>query len=459
MPRTLCAAAALIALAAGLVRCTDSTTIGGDLLDGNQLPVLVTDSVPVRLTTERARASFATEISLAQLSVPVGCYDDPLLGATRATVGFELVERTRAVVPFSVTFDSVVLVLPLSTAAFADTLATVGLRVTGAAPGTLERGSLRTDEPIETTGVEYGAFAGVLPRGDQLETVFVDTTLRVDTVGPQLRIPLNQAFVDDINDALTVVALRDTFPAANDSVLTSLFPGLVIEPTACSGTLARLLGAGDAAQRLGVNFYYRTADDSLAQFALSPLRGGGAVGELRVHYEHDYAGTLAERLLADPAPEDSLSAVQSLDGLLTRVDFPDVSLLEGAVVNFAQLEIPVLEDGVVDPLPRILPRRANSAGDLVNLNAEGVSAGTEFTVEQGGTIARVLPAGGGPADSIDVYRLNVTSYMQGVANGVNPPELFLVAIAQSQFPGRSLLAAGPGSGTAPRLLLALTELP
>ena len=124
-------------------------------------------------------------------------------------------------------------------------------------------------------------------------------------------------------------------------------------------------------------------------------------------------------------------------------------------VNYALLDLPVVRDGFTAPVSVVDLQVRNSVGDLVN--ATGYTVIGDPTADD--VVVRVGPYG--PAeDSVDVYRFNVTEYLQGVATGEREAAVVLVPRNRSTVARRSILNLEasdelPGA----RLLLATTELP
>ena len=449
-----------LATVALLIRCTDPTVIGGELLDGNQLPVQFTDTFAVEFNAELSDTSQVVNFSVASGSFAVGCLDDPLLGTVRASVGFELLERDSSLSILGVTIDSAVLVLPLDISSqVGDTTAVVELQVSQAEIGTATLPEALTSDPLESTGTVYGNYVGVPSRRETTVNFFTPDSVRVDTVAPQLRIPLNQQFITDLQPALNQGAAIDSTNAYKDSLFAQAFGGLIIEPLNCSGTLPAVSVTNANAGRFGVYLYF-TRGGRQFQYTLSFFRGGANAFNFRPTYQHDYAGSFGASLLTGSADADSVSVIESLDGLATRVSFPDLNLLNNKAVNFAQLEVPILRDGFSEPLARVTPVRRNAVGDYVAIGASRADNNQPFAASEGGTVETVAAPAGSTPDSIEIYRFNLTSYFQLLAEGVVDSDLYLIPVGRVQLPGRSLLA-GPDndSGVSTRLVLATTTLP
>ncbi len=466
MYKFLLAATTVVGLALGA--CTDPTVIGGELVDGTQLPLNYTDSLPITLTTRAAdssRVNFATITTVG--FAPVGCLLSPNTGTTSARLGIELVERgTRRLETLGNVIDSAVLVLPLASARqIGDTLASVSLRVLGATGRTIGQAETRSATPLLDNATVYGELSTVLPRKRGVVPTYTIDSTRRDSVAPQLRIRLNQAFLDVIQTAMMRRSPTDSLP--NDTLFVSSFPGIIVEGTDCGRTIPAVSFAGSDAAQLGVSIYY-TRDGKTRQFWLSPRRVSnnaflGGYGEARLEYRNDYGSTLTSRLLAgNTSTRDSVAVVQSLDGTLIRVGFPDLtSFSRRNGVTYAELEIPVLPGttDLIRPVANLIVKLANNSGDLLNYTAiPGAQAGAAYDVREGGRLVYIDDPLN-PADSIQAYRFNITTLFQSFVSGERTPELFIVANGQSILPGESILAGPKGSPYRARLKVASAVLP
>ena len=463
-----CSAASALALAA----CVDATVIGGDQFATGSLPVAFTDTVPFTLATERAAAaSLATELRTSGVSVAyVGCFESGLTGRTSATLGLELVEATTPRLdPSAVTIDSAVLVLPLApTLALGDSTAAIALRVEAAAVGTIGLEEATFADALTSTDEVYGRYAGTPPRTESLVNTFLsDGTTRVDTVAPQIRIPLDDNFVAAVSAALRRDTPADTL--RDDEGFIADFPGILLRGDGCATQLPALSLAPTDAGQFGVTIYY-SQDTTRRQFRLVNRRlntqGSGLVtdvAEARVAYAHDYAGSTADTLLDGRAPSVAGAAVQGLQGLNVAVEFSDISSFgRGRGVTFAELLLPVDPDAETsaEPIERLVLRVRNSSGDLVDYSAvpSAQNPSGVYSPLEGGVLERIADPRGG-TDSIPAYRFNITSLFQEFVSGARDPAVFLSPTSVDLLAGESALV---GPGTTPlraRLRVASAELP
>jgi len=445
----------------GQYACTDPTVIGGGLVDSSQLAISYRDDISIEMRTiEAVNNSISTRIQDTEGIVPIGCIRSAYTGDLNARVGLQVVEREEQVDLSSATIDSIVLVLPLDTSfQIGDTAAAINLRVLGATSGSFEDPLPITSTPLLDNGIVYGNVTTVPPRSMMPATVFTTDSSgsRIDTVGPEIRIQLDQAFEDALLPAIATSFARGELI---DSLFVLDFPGIVIEGSDCGGTLPSIDLSLARNSRMGILIYYTEGADQ-RQYQLNYRRESTSFGTLRPQYVHTYVGFPAAELLVNEPLEDSLAIVQSLSGLMVKVDFPDLSSLDNKAVNAAFLEVPIIQgtERVIRALPRIIPR-IGDVSNLQNYSAFAPNGSVEFDVDEGGSLIQI-PDPRNISDSIFAYRFNLTSFFQNVTTNGADPILYLLPQFQTRLPGESILAGPKGSAMAlkTRLLLSTTDLP
>ncbi len=455
----LCIVALLVCVSA----CTEPTPIGGDIVDGTQLPIAFRDDSPFVLITEPDTVTtLTTSISLTEVGVPVGCISSPFSGTRNARVGMQIVERSDQLDLSNSVVDSIVLILPLVTSAqVGDIEAQSNLRVVGATDS-----SFLLLEPVITTdlndnGILFGEATAVPARISSEQTVFAGDSTRMDTLGPEFRIPLNQSFSDAFLPAIAASVAADSL--INDSLFVANFPGIIIEGGDCGETSPAIDLDTDRQDRMGVFVYYTTDSGFHRQYQFNFRRENGAVGRFRPQYVHDPSGSTAGLLFNDQRLDDTIAVLKSLGGSRLRVDFMDIALgLSDQAVNVAILEIPIIPgtDDFITPLPRIIPRVKNSIGDLVDYSAFFTDGFGTFDTREGGTLTNI-PDPSDPNQTVLAYQFNITRFLQEVIDGERDGNLFFVPLNQTFSPGESILRGPGGDANAlkARLLLATTDVP
>ncbi len=445
-----------------ITACTDSTPIGGDIIDGTQLPISYREDISFSIATDTAISTeLTTGIAISEIGVPVGCVSSPYTGSRNARIGMQILERADELDLTTAVVDSIILILPLQPDyQVGDTTAQSNLRVLGATTPSFENLEPLIKTPLQDNGVVFGEATAVPKRVSSPTLVYDGDSTRMDTVGPEFRIPMNQDFRDAFLPVLTAAVANDTI--INDSLFSANFPGIVIEGGDCGRTSPGVDLSLDRQDRMGVFVYY-TDSGFQRQYQFNYRRASTAVGRFRPEYVHDFSGTPAEQLASGNNLNDTLAIVKSLGGLMLRVDLTAFEGLSNQAVNSAILEIPVVPgtEDFISPLTRLIPRVKNNFGDLVDYSATSPNGSSTFTEAEGGFVESVPDPRDATADNILVYRFNITSLAQRIISGDQEPELFLVANAQTFFPGESILRGTGGATNAlrARILLATTDTP
>ncbi len=477
--KTIPNVALLLTFALSLARCTDPTVIGGDLLEDSELRVTYNDTLPLDFSVVAGDPAIAS----ARFSrvLPLGCYVDSTYGEIRTTIGAELVEFDSVRQVLGNAIDSVLLVLPFDASRqVGDTTAEISIRVSAAAQNTLDAATidgLTTDDAFEGTDRTYAEARFVPARDSALVNNFNNGTLTVDRTTAQVRIPLNDAFEDDLRAALGVIVELDTL--ATDSAFLSMLPGIVIESTSCGKTAAALQindGLSAPSQSglrviqpsyFGVLVYFRDDQDRTQTRRLTPFRRiRPTIARVRLASTRNTEGTYVNEVLGGGGDANTLAVVEGFNGATTRIDLPDVSsLTPKTAVSYAALQLPIARVQGAGPLSFV--EAVRSVGDTALRRVSPLSAA--LPIEQrlsydGGFIRMIPNPQGGATDSVEGYQLNITDFVQRVAKGEMEPTLYIqpyvLPIGEARgMPASSLLLGPEAEGARARLVLATTQLP
>ncbi|MEZ5173805.1 MAG: DUF4270 family protein [Bacteroidia bacterium] len=356
---------------------------------GDLINLLICDSFTVRTTLERQDSVKTDELSANLL----GAYNDPLLGKMRAGIYAQIVP-TLSNLSLGEGFipDSLVMVIPYY-GYYGDITKLNGLqkfRVYRVLENMSQADSYYSNDSLLVSSEPIGETGYIVPKINDSVTV---TGLRQ---APQLRIPVNIDLAADI--------------AANSSALLSIeaftefFKGVYItaetkDETPGQGAMLDLILTGGA--RLDL-FYKNNEADS--------LRISLAINENSARFtrfNHAYSN-LVNETINTPALAAELTFTQTMAGLRTRVDFPDLISWQAGrkiLVNSARLTVPVDAEkiGIYSPNPIV---------DLITKDAEGNLIQTPDLLVDGD-----YP--GGIYDSQNKqYVFNIARYIQGRLNGI-----------------------------------------
>lgn len=404
--------------------------LGLDILpDGEQLGQYRNDSLAILSHIELDDSMRMDFSSSAQL---LGSYIDPVFGKVKSSIytQFRLPSSNLPNFGSAPQLDSIV--LSLKTRNYYGKIKKHGgyqtfrvFRVTEDMNDTIYSNETFTFDPTE-----LGSKTLLIDPNDSLK---LNDSVKAD---PQIRIKLDQAFGNELL----------TSTASNNDDFLQQFKGLYITPdnpgqTTGEGAIL-YLEMQDTDSRL--TLYFHDVPDT-AQKQFSYLINSD--GNWSAYFEHDYS-TAPEisNQLADSNLGQQKVFVQSMQGLRTKITFPDLLDIEDAdkiVIHKAELIFTL--DHSVDrtfyPAPSSLTMaRKNSSGNLVNL--KDITAGESYF---GGTI-----------NSSYEYRFNIAFYIQDLlAREYEDNGLYLLNRGNAVNANRCVIQ-GPDESNAGRMKLVLT---
>jgi hypothetical protein len=348
--------------------------------------LLRTDSLVIGTSLERQDSVRTDELSANLL----GAYNDPLLGMMHASFCTQVVP-TASDISLGEGFiaDSIVLVIPYR-GFYGDITKAKGLQ---------KFSVYRVLDDLSLADVYYSNKQVSLSSQTIGETGFI-VPLLTDSIpvtgikqAPQLRIRLNNdiasEFVNNPDALLGIDAFR------------TLFKGVCVKaetyPTSGSGAIFDFVLTGGARMDL---FYKNDANDSLlVSFVVNENCARFT------QFNHNYSQHVTD-LIANPALASVRSYSQTMAGLRTRIDLPNLKTWQNGrkiLINEAKLHVPVATDelGIYAPNPQLDLVTKNSSGDLIQT-------------------PDLLVGGNYPGGIYDAtnkeYVFNIARYVQGLLN-------------------------------------------
>lgn len=408
-------------------KINEATTLGGDLIP----PVDNINTFDTTLDVETYNELFtlvndSTRSSYSSPQVLGYITNDPLFGKTDARMFLELKPLTYpykfANLPDSVYLDSVVLVLEAA-GIWGDSMVPQTVHVFEIDPSN----EFRADSSylVRQNNLTY---TNELGSRTFLPAVLNDSiSAREDsnTVN-QLRIRLNDAF-----------GLRflkyDTTTANNifqtDSAFKTKFKGFALRADAGGNALMRFNLAG-ANTKLA--FYYRynkgtsAAPDSIANtvsyFNFKAYDSYGSAGSATANYIiRDYSGTPLETAAGGTTPDNEIF-IQGAPGSYARIKIPGLAGLSNRVVHRAELIMEQVKDNVIyDSIfsPKFLMLDAYDPALSTQFNRY-IPYDFTFDLQGNATLGALgvapLPAKNPAGESINVWKFNISRYVQNIVN-------------------------------------------
>ena len=453
-----------------ITSCNDSSVIGSEIIDKDQVSVKVQE-LGLRATTVLNSDSLQTYRATNQLDDYIcGYMEDPIFGKFESTINTQLRLSRSLTLQDSLdmknigagsTLDEVFLIVELSDTFYGrigdDQLVEVYL---------LNEAMDNNEIYYSTDEFSVGDLLGskmFTPANPDTTISYLGGTDGTEEIRPdQMEIPLNvnhPIFKDILFAGETSLQYF-----ADDAALLEVFNGLqirvsnstpnegltIFDPVPASVSTPTVTG-------LYVKYTSFTADSRLYTFNINENAAK------MVNFKPDYSGSIVEPFIGEDnyALGDSLFFVQGMSGINAKLEIQDASTLQNAIINKAELEFtlaflpedePILFD---DPISQLLIAIKNADGELERLS----------DVDQAIIGGNIAIFGGTPVDASDdpnnpvfKYKMNVTSYLQGLVDGeYENAEIFIYPAITTERPQRSVLF-GPGHSEHPaKLYVTYTE--
>jgi hypothetical protein len=412
-----------------LVSCNEPTIVGEELLVDDRSEVLFTDDLPFKARSIPAD-SVITYSPLAPLSVYLcGNYQDPFMGKARATVYAQLglsslfPEFTRS---DNIQLKEAELLLAVDTSS-----------IYGNPDQKFRLNVSRLAEPLEPESTYYASQTfnvGPVLAKHEFIPVWADSLI------PLISIPMPASLGQSLLDL-------DSIVYTSNELFQTAFEGLVLEAgKETSYMLALNLNSSLSGLRLS---YVR--NDTIDESYIFSFSGSNA---RMVSYQHDYSGTLVEEALMLDAPSDTVTSLfsQGMRGVNVEFELPDVSSLEGAIINKAEMTLysRFPNEGTFPLLFQFLALKDDGTGSLELIRDVSLSQATDIAFF-GGTLEL--------DGSIGVYKytFNLSAHLQDVVDGVETGKFVITSAVKPQTAGRTVFY-GPGSSVfSPELKVTYTR--
>ncbi|MEM1326612.1 MAG: DUF4270 family protein [Bacteroidota bacterium] len=414
--------------------CNDSSVVGLDLVEDEQINIQFTDGVPFELTTILGEPIETYKAELGNIetinTMLLGRLEDPTFGTTEASLYGQLVldlTTPPGLDNDNLEVDSIVLVLPYAPDGFyGDTTEEVTIEVYELLERLDENEDYTSaDRPMIDESMPLASFQ-IKPRPRTAKNFLGYRNGTVDSLAStHMRIPLDKS----LGERLLAV---DTTVLRNDTLFLDFFKGLHIRMTNANNTMLGIdLSTED--ERFGIQsgifFFYDTADSDENVpfeyfFPFTPLSRYPTVKFPT--FEHDYTGTPIESSLDDETAERIY--VQGGSGVDVKLTLPDLSILEGTIINQAKLELTVVQIGdainIDSPAPEqlLLFTERDDQLELINDFEVGV-------LSIGGNLLATAVGGDlmvSERDStLSGYSIFLSDQLQDIINGKADNELLL----------------------------------
>ncbi len=424
--------------------CTNTTTLGSDLLDSDRQNLKFSEDFVMQTSTVLGDSvlTYNPILSSQLTDYLVGEYQDPIFGKVRSSVYAQLSTGGTGSPSFTGnTLDSVVLVLPYRTEEeYGNTSTEYTIDILRIDEADLFETSNPYEESlwsIETFNTESTPIGTKTFVPNTMDSVFISVP-KQDSLGfdetkveAQLRISLGADFASELFNADTNMPEDSVF--FSDDRFTNFLNGIHINPTSVNEGLLDLGLRSNSDAGIFVYYHTDTTNNSYQfPFAAADLKYS--------NYEHDYTGSIVETFINEPVMGDSLFFLQGLSGVNGTLKFPNLDNLTGdiAIVK-AELVLSVAdlpEDLDIYELPsQLFLTEIDEEGELVIIE-DAFSATTS-----GGELTEYT-------DRDPTYSINITAHLQNILKGKATDELKLIVLGRERSPNRVVFYGG-GHSTFP----------
>ncbi len=431
-----------------LAGCTESTTVGGEILDQDQSGLLAIDSITIRTATVTQDELVVHSPSVQFDNYLCGYFDDPVFGAVKADfyAQFQVNEVALPVYPDTATIDSLVLILEYNLdGIYGDSTAAHEFEIYQIRTDPVTADTFFSDSELPT---EPTPLATVTFTPDYTEIVDSSTIASINTtveppdttyatINPFFSIRLDNS-ADGLALLEDLVQLNGTGDQSNEVFLTN-FGGLAIRPV--GGPTGSMLSFDIGAVRTGLQLHYHTEDD-------------GEVNNLL--YEYNITTTSVRFSSFDNDPNEDIAAaeengfeggkiqtyIQGMDGPNTLVQLPYITnFKDDVLVNHAELTVTIQETSDVNvnlypSITQIVVLYKNEEGNFISIedfvftfNVVGVSA-------FGG---QPEPFVGPNGEILTRYRMQIAGHLQRMIDGELPNEIYLRVFQKNERANRVVL--------------------
>ncbi len=426
----------LILTLVALFSCNDPSTIGADLLSGDQLDTEFTDTLTLKARTvvNDSMTVWGPGVNgVVFQNFAFGDFQDPIFGRTVSSIYAQIITNTSAppFKPESV-LDSVVLMV-----AYNKDLSYGKLDE----PFTMEvyemsqsievaKKYLSSDSfSVKPTPLAVHTFTPNLTDSLTVMETNADTVREVK-LPPHLRIKLDTAFAGKI--------LRlDSLTLATDSLFLDYFKGIWLKPASQNaGLLSFIMRSGNT----NIRFYYNDGGKKKS-YDFKAFSGNPVV----LHQRNYYGGSIVGNQIGQGS---EMLFMQGLNGVNIEFEIPYADELKGLIINKAELILPILT----------LPEDKTEYVPVRQIFAVEVTSDTSVTILDDIYLASIShPSSdfgnyfGGKVTSDNTYKMNLASQLQRMISGSSKKKLLFSVHLRSERAAR-VVVGGPNHPDTPAKL-------
>ncbi len=430
----------LIALLALCIACNKPSDFGKELVEGNNIPWFITDSMPLEATTvlgDSVLTYYAPIVQRSLASFKLGIMPDPNFGTLTAEVYAQLdvINGTTDASPLKdAQIDSVTWAINYdsdSTHQYGhfDRLLDFNVFRIKDDLNDSRFDSIYSNRQLQVWDDPVAELTGFLPKPYPKDST-------------KMKFYFNESFKTFLK------TLPDSSFASTEK-LQQVFEGLAIKAKTVTGSLLslRLYGGSNA-----LNIYYTKAGDTTHRIL---TLGALATGRNHNYLHHDLTGSRLASSLANP-DNDTILYVQGLGGPMVRIELPVIGADFGYILNQAQLEVTVSadNDNSIGQPARFWLYTRNSNGTLSSI-ADALNAANANSLEIFGGTAEKYVKNDGTFEY--KYKLRLTEFMRQMIKYQSNNVVYLGVASIGTDPGRAVITSTKAQHNPLRLRLIFSK--
>jgi len=431
-----------------LFSCGDDSVIGSELVEGENINIVFTDEVPIKLQSVLADTSalfiVGASSSTDLRTTSFGRLDDPFFGVSETTIYTDVhFNSVNPTIADGATIDSIVLSFPLDTIIrYGNEDARHRIEIYPLTESIADVDTFRTTSDFEYDLTPLAVYDDVIRPFD---SVFVnqpegDTLFRFI---PLIRMQMQEPYLSEFADAFR--------NAEDDDAFTNIIKGYAIKSFPDDNSIMSFNMSNALAALNDVTVYY-TQNDTIRRYEMP-------MGVRRsVSYDHAFEGSPSEQALNDQIFGDSLVFLQGMRGFNVDIDISAFrEQFSDKNISYAELEFyaPSLMGDDLNtfaPIDRLSLAYRNEDGFLTSID--------DFTIGQNLGSTSFF---GGIKENVDNnmirYRLSVTHHLINVLNDDSLPDNLILRPLFKSFVANRGILYGPGNSEFPAKLKLITINP
>ncbi len=416
--------------------CEDPVVTPNDkIVKGDDQTIVTTDTLTLRTSTVKEKPLPTTNLDNAVL----GRIEDAVYGQSTASFYTEVTLPANDVnFDDNLAFDSLILTLDYS-GDYGDIDEPQDIVVYQLSQKIQDDEEYNSDAAFQTN-------SNILGRLDDFSPDLTDSTIiDGETVPGHMRIRLDQ---DKFVGKTFIKRVENGFVDKED--FTNYLQGFYVAVDTAQGTGKSVVYFDLASSQSKLTLYYKDGNNNPKTFDF-------VIDETDWvnHYAHDYSGSSAASLLSGGQKSDSLTMIQGLLGLKTKIEVPYLKNLDNILVNKAELTLTVADDPTPDsdefPAPVALrPQR-------VGTNNENLNIQDNFDPDYLG--GNIFSGTNSLGNNVNRYKFNLARYFQRAINGkVKNRGIFLITRDFNAIADRVILNGANNSANGAKLKLTYTKI-